>query len=77
MLYSNTKLRFLTEGLLLRQLQNDTELHAYDLIILDEVCTHIQKNLNFLPDAICLISVACSLRSQKSLDFLSTVVHAD
>ncbi|XP_063679581.1 probable ATP-dependent RNA helicase DHX34 [Bolinopsis microptera] len=37
MLYSNTKLRFLTEGLLLRQLQNDTELHAYDLIILDEV----------------------------------------
>ena len=38
MLYSNTKLRFLTEGLLLRQLQNDTGLHAYDLVILDEVC---------------------------------------
>lgn len=38
MLYSNTKLRFLTEGLLLRQLQNDGDLYAYDLVILDEVC---------------------------------------
>eukprot|EP00116_Pleurobrachia_bachei_P006748 sb/3467010/ len=37
MLYSKTKLRFLTEGLLLRQLQNDPDLHGYDLVILDEL----------------------------------------
>lgn len=37
MTYAQTKLRFLTEGLLLRQLQNDPCLHAYDIVILDEV----------------------------------------
>ena len=50
MLYAKTKLRFLTEGLLLRQLQNDTELYAYDMIILDEVTF----NYNFLVNSVFL-----------------------
>ena len=40
--------------------------------------THIKKILYFHPDAIFLISVARSLRLQKSLDFLAfPMVHAD
>ncbi|VDM18620.1 unnamed protein product [Hydatigera taeniaeformis] len=35
-----TQILFLTEGLLLRQMQSDPFLKEYDVIILDEVCVH-------------------------------------
>ena len=41
-----TRILFLTEGLLLRQMQMDTELKQYDVIILDEVHErHLQSDL--------------------------------
>ena len=41
-----TRIIFLTEGLLLRQMQADTKLSQYDVIILDEVHErHLQSDL--------------------------------
>ena len=43
---SRTRIVFLTEGLLLRQMQSDTKLSMYDVIILDEVHErHLQSDL--------------------------------